>query len=296
MTVTFSLPNDLFSSKSCDLGKGLKTWNDCFQCLLYQPRFRRYCNNRPYYFNMKAKRTCFHFGAQTITRGLYAAQLAWWFQLFPPENFLVLSSDSFFQDPVGELDKVNAFFGVQQRFSKWMTKSQGMKGNYGKFADHHKDQALALLTEYYERPNQDLYRLIDEVGLGPFPAFQTQSSTQKTKHQDSTVVIKDDDSLRWSNDEELKAARKTKQPIKKENSKMIPRSNRESLPMEELEGETISDGRAVILGEDIAFHRMPSSHQSSAFSWSAAASSPFVVSVLALVVLIGFVYMSARRR
>ena len=285
-----------FRANGRHLGRGFKTWNDCFQCLIFQARVRRYCSYRPYYFNMKAKRTCFHFGAQIITRGLYAAQLAWWFQLFPPENFLVISSDSFFRDPIGELDRVNAFFGVKERFTKQMTKYQGMKGNYSKFKDPHKEKALALLTEFYERPNQELYRLLDEVGLGPFPAFRTQSSTQKTEHQSSIVAeAEDDGSSRSSNREELKTARRTKRPTETEKPELIPWLKRDSLPTEDLERNAVSDGR-LTLGEDIPFHRMPSSHRSSVFSWSAAASSPFAVSVLILVVLVGFVYMSARRR
>lgn len=47
-----------------------------------------------------------------VARGHYAAQLRRWYELFPPERFLVLESEAFFEAPERELARVADFLGL----------------------------------------------------------------------------------------------------------------------------------------------------------------------------------------
>lgn len=97
---TFNKGHSLYkslSTKVC-LGDGRKTWNDCFRCLGYNPKARDVCHNRPFQFRgPNRKASCFPFGEQMVSRGLYAAQLAWWFSFFSPENFVIIFSHDFYK-------------------------------------------------------------------------------------------------------------------------------------------------------------------------------------------------------
>lgn len=47
-----------------------------------------------------------------LERGIYSAQIRRWLNCFRPEQFLILSSEQFFEDPAGEYRKVLNFLGL----------------------------------------------------------------------------------------------------------------------------------------------------------------------------------------
>jgi hypothetical protein len=48
-----------------------------------------------------------------VSRGIYADQIASWFERFPRERFLILSSEEFYADPAPVLDETFRFLGVR---------------------------------------------------------------------------------------------------------------------------------------------------------------------------------------
>jgi hypothetical protein len=83
------------SSEECEpLQKISKTWFDCFKCgftyMLRQQDAAEDCRrvaslpDPPF--------DCSKPGYGFMDHGLYAAQLAWWLQFFPPEHFLIVPS------------------------------------------------------------------------------------------------------------------------------------------------------------------------------------------------------------
>eukprot|EP00210_Caulerpa_lentillifera_P001272 g1228.t1 len=170
-------------NRSCSFqdGKGSKTWNDCFGCLGYHELKRSSCQFRPYYFHRPHRiQECLEFSEEIVSRGLYAAQLAWWFSLFPPENFKVILSHDFYKDPVFYLNQIVDMVGIKKKYEIGMLpkggKGIGMKGRYND-TDVHKQDAKELLTEFFDRPNLELYKLLNSVKQGPYTPFAAPSST-----------------------------------------------------------------------------------------------------------------------
>lgn len=59
-----------------------------------------------------------------------------------------------------------------------------------KFKDPHKPEATALLKTFFERPNQELYALLNEVGLGPFTPFDVAKANAALKKQKEAELHK----------------------------------------------------------------------------------------------------------
>eukprot|EP00210_Caulerpa_lentillifera_P008671 g8270.t1 len=185
--------------KNCSFndGKDNKNWNDCFGCMGYLTRVRKDCHNRPYFFKREGgNRECLFFSEQIISRGLYAAQLAWWFSLFPPENFVVILSHDFYKDPLIYLNRIEGLIGAERKYEKWMLpkdgKAVGMKGAY-KYDDSHKDEAKEIMKEFYNRANFELYQLLDSVNHGPYTPFEphqvTTSLASSAAHEENQATI-----------------------------------------------------------------------------------------------------------
>jgi len=277
---------------------------------MYNPGFRPYCQYRPYYISVnKYQNTCFFFGEQVLTRGLYAAQLAWWFQLFPPQNFIILNSHEFFADPVGQLNRVNAFFGVEESFRESMTHSQGMKGKYN-FKDPHKEAAKAYLREFYERPNKELYKLLDEVGLGPFAPFGSVSKSLSPASPGSTEYEPEPEE---QNSTVSKVGTEGDQGPVDESKKLDESSNSsdsDQSTFNQMTGSTVfligaeggaSSGQTeegektpeepvhrnwLVLGHDAAFHKKPAPETGFLFPGVSRAGYYFALTVLVIVVIL----------
>ncbi|CAD7699168.1 unnamed protein product [Ostreobium quekettii] len=157
----------LLGVRNCTFNTGspVRSWNDCFGCLINDHTVTEYCHGRWYLFNDgPTKQRCHDFASDIISRGLYAAQIAWWFQQFPPEQFLFISSDDLFEDPVRELNRVADFIGLEAPFTSNMLETAQKvyqnKGKYRKFHDTLVEESKAILREFYSQPNEDLYELL----------------------------------------------------------------------------------------------------------------------------------------
>ncbi|CAD7699169.1 unnamed protein product, partial [Ostreobium quekettii] len=143
----------------------LKGWNECFGCLINDESISKYCHGRWYMFdNGPNNQRCHDLASDIVSRGLYAAQIAWWFQHFPPEQFLFINSNELFEDPVREMNRVANFTGLDVPFTSDMLRREkkGAKntGEYGKFHDALVEESKEMLRKFYLRPNEDLYELL----------------------------------------------------------------------------------------------------------------------------------------
>lgn len=90
-----------------------------------------------------------------FARGLYAAQIRRWFSRFGRQQFLFVQSETFFQRPQEELDRVTDFLGVSPLRGISFKKENA--GRYGTAPD----SALAeRLRAAYAAPNRDLAALL----------------------------------------------------------------------------------------------------------------------------------------
>lgn len=70
------------------------TYNDCFGCLVRSRKALDHCQGRGFFIRHGHDPDDFHcdsFEKEIIIRGLYGAQIAWWFQFFKPHQFLFIS-------------------------------------------------------------------------------------------------------------------------------------------------------------------------------------------------------------
>lgn len=91
-----------------------------------------------------------------LARGRYAEQLAHWFEYFPREQFLILSSESLYRDPDCALQRVCQFLGLP--FQPLTSYERYNSGNY-----HQPDSALSQqLADYFWPHNQQLMQLLNQ--------------------------------------------------------------------------------------------------------------------------------------
>lgn len=202
---------------------------------------------------------------------------------------------------MGQLNKLNGFFGVEAEFKDWMTHSRGMAGKYA-FKDPHKEEAKAYLREYYKRPNQELYKLLDEVGLGPFAPFE---KPQKEAVQETDTTPTDefstDDASKEANEVSAEETRlendartSTASSFEVRPSSVFliqsePEETAEALPDREAPASTL-----LVLGQDIPFHKKPASEASFIFPGISRVGYYFVL-VLLVIGAILWVMQSSHR-
>jgi hypothetical protein len=93
-----------------------------------------------------------------VARGLYAAQLRVWLKYFPIESFVFVQSETFFQDPRTETDRVLNFLEMPSS-----DRIHYRPVNMGRYDDM--DAALrARLDAFYAPHNKELAEMID-MGL-----------------------------------------------------------------------------------------------------------------------------------
>lgn len=91
-----------------------------------------------------------------LARGLYAAQLEQWFQYFPREQFLILSSEAFYRDPENSLATVYQFLGLPPYPLADYERLD--PGNYRQ----PDPQLCQHLADYFYPHNQRLMQLLDQ--------------------------------------------------------------------------------------------------------------------------------------
>jgi len=96
-----------------------------------------------------------------LSRGEYARQLQAWYEHFPREQLLVMSSERLFADPAGELERVMSFLGVAQC-------DLGAPPHLNAAPGDPADDALrARLKEHFRPHNRELFELLrEDLGWG----------------------------------------------------------------------------------------------------------------------------------
>lgn len=88
--------------------------------------------------------------------------------------------------------------GIDEKFDLGMLPHRGqgvgMKGKYS-YPDLHKQDAKEFLTEFYSRPNQELYRLLDEVNAGPYTPFESSASSTFLNNESRKDAVYQDRSI-----------------------------------------------------------------------------------------------------
>lgn len=89
-----------------------------------------------------------------VTRGRYAEQLAWWTEVFPREQILVIRSEDMYADAGAVAERVQRFVGVPPR-------DLGPLPKYGSYSSGRMDpRTRAELVERFREPNRDLAALV----------------------------------------------------------------------------------------------------------------------------------------
>jgi hypothetical protein len=89
-----------------------------------------------------------------LARGVYVDQLKRWLEYFPKEQFLILQSEDFFRDPVGNFMKTLRFLGLPEyRLMSYK------KFNPGEVSSMD-DSVRKYLTTYFSPYNRELYELL----------------------------------------------------------------------------------------------------------------------------------------
>ena len=91
-----------------------------------------------------------------LSRGLYFEQLQNWMKFFPREQFLVIKSENFFNNPSDTLEKVLDFLGVAQ----WAPKELRVSHS-GKYKETMDVRLQAELNEFFAPHNQRLCELLE---------------------------------------------------------------------------------------------------------------------------------------
>jgi len=104
-----------------------------------------------------------------VFRSLYHDQLHRWLRLFPRQQLMVISSESFFENAADTMNEVAKFLGLEP--FEFQTADQlqrswdgGASNDYAIPQDYPAmdDATRKLLADFFEPYNQQLYRLIDE--------------------------------------------------------------------------------------------------------------------------------------
>ena len=93
-----------------------------------------------------------------LSRGLYAVQLDFWLEFTPRENILVINSETFFQNPNQEYQRVLAFLGLAEHVLPSYENR-----NPGQASAQPKPEIIELLNQFYRVSNE---RLSDLLGQG----------------------------------------------------------------------------------------------------------------------------------
>ncbi|GMH43861.1 hypothetical protein BSKO_11795 [Bryopsis sp. KO-2023] len=167
-------------ASGCVFNDGIdsKTWPDCiFDYVTSEIAFRRMRSSDVRYVS---RLTSF------LTQGFYAAQLAWWFEFFPPSQFVFVNAEDLFEDPIKQANRVLDFANVDGKFGEDTEDSplvlEKIKQPYTEeednFFEPNLDKFIEDLKAVYKAANQELDRFFSESGI-PFRSFR-EDEIQKT--------------------------------------------------------------------------------------------------------------------
>jgi len=171
---------DIEKEAACDFqtGRGLYSYNDCVGCMLRWTKVQGSCGYRPFVtlIDEESHFQCNSAGKEMLLRGLYGPQLAWWFTLMDPSQFMIINSADYFEHPLAVMKRVGRFLGLHTSYTSQMLDSSDKKANVGHYRRENKHlvkHAKSILREFYRRPNLELYRLLYEAGHTDFRPFET---------------------------------------------------------------------------------------------------------------------------
>ena len=91
-----------------------------------------------------------------LARGIYWKQLQNWFLFYPREQFLIIKSEDYFNDPATVFQEVNKFLGLPN-YELAVFKNQ----NKGSYLSTKSEKTRNYLADYYKPHNQKLYQLLN---------------------------------------------------------------------------------------------------------------------------------------
>ena len=207
---------------------------------------------------------------------------------------------------MGQLHRVNTILGVKESFKEWMTHSQGMKGKY-KVKDPHLEQAKSYLREFYERPNKELYKLLDEVGLGPFTPFDSPPKTVSGASSESNTTDEESKDNQVSTEEmsdtgsDEASSGKSEDWEQPSDSVSIPKGTaaernaiKEEKEPQNVVGASV-DSNLIVLGRDVAFHKKPVP-EAGFISSAVSRSATYFFLTLAAIGVVLWIMQSSRQR
>ncbi|GMH44137.1 hypothetical protein BSKO_12071 [Bryopsis sp. KO-2023] len=139
-------------------GDDSKTWPDCF-------------NN---HWWRQEHRSVKHISTLTtyLSRGFYAAQLAWWLEFFPPSQIILVKSENLYKNPLKETNRVLRFIGEELllgdgpgHFPLDLKNVAQYKTPPDPTHEPDLDKVIDQLIEVYRPSNQEFYQLLREHGL-----------------------------------------------------------------------------------------------------------------------------------
>lgn len=89
-----------------------------------------------------------------LTRGIYVDQIKRWQEYFAPNQFMIIKSEDFFEEPLSTLDRVCNFVGLQERQVNVRNPERSGKG--AKY-EPIKPEVRGRLETYFKPHNQRLY-------------------------------------------------------------------------------------------------------------------------------------------
>lgn len=92
-----------------------------------------------------------------LTRGIYVDQIKQWHEYFAPEQFMIIQSEDFFEEPVATLDRVCTFVGLQP--GQVDTPDSASPGTAPQYAPI-KSETRNALRAYFEPHNRSLYEYL----------------------------------------------------------------------------------------------------------------------------------------
>ncbi len=144
-----------YSHFQMERNKDLETEADFEKAV--QQEFKEIQQNEEDYPYHKKAQTKKRMVRSYIARGYYYEQLSKWLEHYPSGNFLILSSEDFFQRPYEILQKVYTFMGVRKIFPESLSVMN--KGDYLKLSE----TKTARLQSYFEEDQLKLRNMLKEV-------------------------------------------------------------------------------------------------------------------------------------
>ncbi|GMH36187.1 hypothetical protein BSKO_04055 [Bryopsis sp. KO-2023] len=136
-------------------------------------------------------RNCPTQSIKPIDRSIYASQIAWWLKHFDASQFIFINAQDLHDNPRQELNRVLKFAGVSPEFNSSVSFAK-VSSNTARivFTEPRLDDVGELLGKFFEQPNQELYRLLEENGhrFSPFQPEPQRSDLRRRPLSDGASL------------------------------------------------------------------------------------------------------------